>query len=179
MDDLIGIIHLYHLSLPSIVFSLAAAVVGGIFFAYTSGYLFWLTPEQRVSAFLAGFALTCAFSIAQIGQPQADWREALLFDSLPLLVCFAYFFPTIIAVTAGCELFRAVFLTNLFFGWTIIGWVAAIVMAFRPSENDLYDDLNIRLTPFGAVTKSPIGPVTVKQLPPASNVYSPQLRREV
>jgi hypothetical protein len=164
MDDLIGVISLYHPTLQSVIFALAAGVFGGTFFAYTTGYLLWLTPEQRVSTFIVGFALTSAFVVGQLGQPLADWREALLFDSLPLLVCFAYFFPTIVAVAAGCTIFRAVFVVNLFFGWTIVGWFTAMVMAFRPSEHDVYDDLDIRLTPFGAVAKSSGAPA-VQQLP--------------
>ncbi len=181
MDDLLGIVQLYHLSFSSVLFSLAAAVAGGIFFAYTSGYLFWLTSEQRVSAFVVGFALTCSFAIAQLGQPMASWREALLFASFPLILCFAYFLPTIMAVAVGSEVFRGAFLINLLFGWTGVGWVVAMFMAFRPSEHDIYEDLNIRLTPFGAVAKAPASAnqsAVVRQLSPASNVYVP-LRREV
>jgi len=184
MEDLIGVFTLYHLSIGSVAISLAFAVLGGMFFAYTSGYLFWLTQEQRVSAFVVGFALTCAFSISRLGQPQAEWGEVLLFDSLPLFVCFAYFLPALTAAAAGCEIFRGVFLINLFLGWTGVGWIVAMILAFRPEEQDLYESLNIRFTPFGAVPKS--GPIRIgmdpnamKRLPPARNVYVPPLRRDV
>ncbi|HVN90609.1 MAG TPA: superinfection immunity protein [Candidatus Binataceae bacterium] len=185
MEELNGILNLYHLSFSSVAISLALALLGGIFFAYTSGYLFWLTQEQRVSAFITGFALTCALSISRLGQPMADWNEVLLFDSLPVFVCFAYFLPALTASAGGCEIFRAVFLVNLFFGWTGVGWIIAMVMAFRPAEHDLYADLNIRLTPFGIVPKNaPIqlgmdDSAVVKRLPAASNVYVPPLRRDL
>ena len=185
MSDLIDVLDLYHLSIGSVVISLAVAVLGGMFFAYTSGYLFWLTQEQRVSAFVVGFALTCAFSITRLGQPIADWNEVLLFDSLPLFLCFAYFLPALTAAAAGCEIFRGVFLINLFFGWTGVGWIVAMILAFRPDERDLYDDLDIRLTPFGPVSKSAplqLGmdrSAVMKRLPAASNVYAPPSRREL
>lgn len=42
---------------------------------------------------------------------------------------FAYFLPTVIAVTRGAEHNGGVFVLNLLFGWTIIGWIAAFVWA--------------------------------------------------
>ena len=106
-----------------------------------------------------------------------------MFDSLPLLACFTYFLPTMVGISAGRETFNSIFLINLFFGWTGIGWLAAMVMAFRPEEHDIYDDINFRLTPFGAVRRAPIvlgnGAESVVKRIAASSVYVPPLRREI
>ena len=38
-----------------------------------------------------------------------------------------YFLPTIIAAVRGHRQAVAIFLLNLFLGWTLIGWVGALV----------------------------------------------------
>lgn len=45
-------------------------------------------------------------------------------------VCLAfYFLPTIIACRAGHKQQVAIFFVNLFLGWSLIGWVGALVWA--------------------------------------------------
>lgn len=39
-----------------------------------------------------------------------------------------YFTPTVIASGVGSPMTGIVFLINLFLGWTIIGWLVALVM---------------------------------------------------
>jgi len=66
----------------------------------------------------------------------------LLFDSgifgsmafllMAALFCF-YFFPTIIAVLRSRHNAGAIFLLNLFLGWTLVGWVVALVWAVSSS----------------------------------------------
>ncbi len=46
------------------------------------------------------------------------------------LVITAYFFPTIIAAARRKTGRAQVFIVTLFFGWLLIGWVIALVMAF-------------------------------------------------
>lgn len=46
-----------------------------------------------------------------------------------IILFSVYFLPTIIA-WARKNHAMSIFLTNLFFGWTVIGWVVALVMAF-------------------------------------------------
>ncbi len=41
-----------------------------------------------------------------------------------------YFLPAIVAARRGHKNATAIFLTNLFLGWTFIGWVVALVWAF-------------------------------------------------
>lgn len=50
-------------------------------------------------------------------------------------VTFFYFFPWIIALCQRRNA-TAVFVMNLFLGWTLIGWVVALVMAVwqKPEE---------------------------------------------
>jgi hypothetical protein len=45
------------------------------------------------------------------------------------LVSFLYFLPWAIAATRGRPNTGGVFLVNLLVGWTVIGWIAALVMA--------------------------------------------------
>lgn len=47
-----------------------------------------------------------------------------------LLVLFAYFLPAIIANRRGHNSGAAIFVLNLFLGWTFLGWVIALVWAF-------------------------------------------------
>lgn len=51
-----------------------------------------------------------------------DWMSVLLLGSI-------YFMPTIVAVWQRSAAWPLVFVINLFFGWTLIGWVAGIVIA--------------------------------------------------
>ena len=51
---------------------------------------------------------------------------------LTLLVLF--FIPTIIAIARGASPI-GVFLLNFFLGWTIIGWILALVWALAASNN--------------------------------------------
>lgn len=53
--------------------------------------------------------------------------ELLLFGLLSALSLLIYFLPAAIAVTRGHEYAVPIFALNLFFGWSIIGWVAALI----------------------------------------------------
>lgn len=52
-----------------------------------------------------------------------------LFVSLIIcLVCiFAYFLPTVVAVLRRYHNALPVFLVNLFLGWTLLGWLGALI----------------------------------------------------
>lgn len=45
------------------------------------------------------------------------------------IAIFCYFFPTFIASHRKHFNKNSIFLTNLFFGWTFIGWVACLIWA--------------------------------------------------
>jgi hypothetical protein len=38
-----------------------------------------------------------------------------------------YFLPTIVALSRGCLSALTIFFLNLFLGWTLIGWIAALI----------------------------------------------------
>ena len=48
---------------------------------------------------------------------------------LTIFAALVYFLPTAVAWMTGCRNHVAVLVVNLFFGWTVVGWVAALVMA--------------------------------------------------
>jgi hypothetical protein len=50
---------------------------------------------------------------------------------LGIVVFVLHFLPTIIAWRRGSKSFLWIFLINLFFGWTLIGWVIALVWALQ------------------------------------------------
>jgi hypothetical protein len=57
-----------------------------------------------------------------------------------IILCFAlvlYFFPSIVASGRENHNTTAIFVFNLFLGWTLIGWVLALVWAFvKPSQQN-------------------------------------------
>jgi hypothetical protein len=56
-----------------------------------------------------------------------------------VLVLFAlYWFPTFIAIKARKPNVGAIAVLNLFLGWTFIGWVIALVWAFKVDAADVY-----------------------------------------
>ncbi len=48
-----------------------------------------------------------------------------------ILVCVlaGYFLPTLVALARGHMAKLAIFLANLLFGWTLIGWAATLIWA--------------------------------------------------
>lgn len=55
---------------------------------------------------------------------------------MEILVLFAllHFLPTLIALARGHHNGFAIFLTNLLLGWTVIGWVIALIWSVTASE---------------------------------------------
>ena len=51
-----------------------------------------------------------------------------------LLLALAHFLPTIIALARSHHNGFAIFLTNLLLGWTVVGWVVALIWACTASE---------------------------------------------
>lgn len=47
------------------------------------------------------------------------------------ILAFAYFLPSLIAISRWYN-FGSVFAVNLFFGWTLVGWVVALSMSMTP-----------------------------------------------
>jgi len=51
-----------------------------------------------------------------------------LFFGFPLLM---YFLPSIIALARSKRDLLAIFMLNLFLGWSVIGWIVALVWALK------------------------------------------------
>ncbi len=51
-----------------------------------------------------------------------------------LITALIYFLPTVIALARGHHNGFAIFLTNLLLGWTLIGWVIALIWSVTASE---------------------------------------------
>jgi hypothetical protein len=171
--------NLHTLTATSIILTIGVSVLAGIFVSYLSALLLWLTPGQKLAAFIIGFALMCTLAITEIYQPGSQWKDIVMIRSFPLLASFIYFLPTIAAISVGCEIHGSVFLINLFFGWTVVGWIAALLIAFRPEERDIYGDLSYRLTPFGVVARKAIAVNADSGTIASRRQYVPVLRREL
>jgi hypothetical protein len=52
------------------------------------------------------------------------WR---IFSGMTFL--FFYFFPSLIAWRLKCKSAWRIFLLNLFLGWTLLGWIGAVIWA--------------------------------------------------
>ena len=52
-----------------------------------------------------------------------------------------YFVPTAVAAARHCRNTRMVFLINLLTGWTTVGWVVALVLAFGPTRDEPYSSM--------------------------------------
>ena len=48
-----------------------------------------------------------------------------------VIISFGYFLPAMIAWTNGRRNTSAIFALNFFLGWTLIGWVAALVWSLK------------------------------------------------
>ncbi|MEQ8405347.1 MAG: superinfection immunity protein [Oceanicaulis sp.] len=53
---------------------------------------------------------------------------------LLLISALTYFLPTVIALARSHHNGFAIFLTNLLLGWTLIGWVIALIWSVTASE---------------------------------------------
>lgn len=51
-----------------------------------------------------------------------------------IAIAFIYFLPTIIAFARGKSNRTNVFIVNFFFGWSIIGWIIALMLANKPDH---------------------------------------------
>lgn len=60
---------------------------------------------------------------------------AFLLIILAVVGIFLYFFPTCIAKKRKHPNLAGIFIVNLFFGWSVIGWVGALVWAVHNSAS--------------------------------------------
>ena len=46
-----------------------------------------------------------------------------------LVSCVIYFLPVLVAAARRCKAGAGILILNLFLGWTLLGWVAALIWA--------------------------------------------------
>ena len=51
-----------------------------------------------------------------------------------ILLAVLHFLPTLIALARGHHNGFAIFLTNLLLGWTVIGWIVALIWSCTASQ---------------------------------------------
>jgi Superinfection immunity protein len=61
-------------------------------------------------------------------------------DGNAIFILCMYFLPAIIAALRRHHNQNAIFLTNLFFGWTVIGWVVALIWCSTTSPVGRYEE---------------------------------------
>jgi len=80
------------------------------------------------------FVVTCGVDVHM-----HPTRETSTWNGLVLLanIAVVYFLPSLVAWVRGHHAVLAVFLTNLFLGWTFFGWVAALVWSAMPVKTNV------------------------------------------
>jgi uncharacterized membrane protein len=62
----------------------------------------------------------------------------LLFAFLLIPFGVIHFLPSIVAALRNSRHTLAIFLINLFFGWTVIGWIIALIWAITSEPKYMY-----------------------------------------
>jgi hypothetical protein len=123
--------------LSTLAMSVAVALMIASALSISTGFMLNLSPENKLWAFIVAFAFLCSLAMA----PQAanhGWGKALLLYLLPILIVMVYFLPTAVAVSDSHPSFREIFIVNLFLGWTVLGWCAALTWSLIQPRVDLY-----------------------------------------
>jgi Superinfection immunity protein len=137
--------------ISTLAISIGAALVIATILSVLSGRLLKLEPEHRLWAFIVGFAFLASLASVPATESQT-WSDSIFLFILPLMITFFYFLPTAAAINARNPAFHSVFILNLFFGWTLIGWIVALMWAVRRTRPVIQGSPGYRITPFGAVS---------------------------
>lgn len=68
------------------------------------------------------------------GGPSGIWKGLLVFGLLSI-VAFFYFLPSFFAMWGEHHNSRAIFLLNLLLGWTLLGWIIALIWSTTKKPN--------------------------------------------
>ncbi len=104
--------------------------------------MFIANGMYRISGFLLGFGFmtVLAFTMGQIKSSGIPFVETAAI-SLLLLIPVFYFLPAVIACKRNARYGGSIFLVNFVFGWTVLGWIAALIWAIvESSEEQLAND---------------------------------------
>ena len=66
--------------------------------------------------------------------------DAISLILLFIIPLFIYFIPWIVASSRNLNNSNQIFILNLFLGWTLVGWVVALVWACKPIDEDNIDN---------------------------------------
>ena len=139
--------------LSTIGISIGIALVASVLLTAWIGWELSLSPEGKMWTFILGFALLGGLVVAATAHDHAWNDKFFYYGVLAAMVILVYFLPTAAAATASHPSEQAIFILNLFFGWTVIGWLVALgwaVSSPRADQRPAY-----RITPFGAVPARP------------------------
>jgi hypothetical protein len=134
--------------LSTLALSIGVSLIVAGVLAATAGRLLGFDPEHKLWAFIVGFAFLCSLSTVPMST-HGGWTDTLFLAAMPLLVIFLYFLPTAAAINSHHPNFHSIFIMNLFFGWTVAGWIVALFWALR--QPSVVERTDFRVTPFGAV----------------------------
>lgn len=73
---------------------------------------------------------------ASAGQGVAVGLGLLFILGLVLVGIFLYFVPSIVAYYRKASNMTTVLLVNIFLGWTAIGWIVSLILAFAGDSGD-------------------------------------------
>jgi hypothetical protein len=139
----------------SLVISIGIGLLASALLTAWAGKRFALSSHNKLWTFIVGFALLGGLACAPLAE-SSSWSGLINTCVLPAIVILAYFMPTALAVAASNRSYGAIFILNLFFGWTVLGWIVALVWAVSPPRARRHPAY--RITPFGAVPDdSPVG----------------------
>ncbi len=97
------------------------------------GWISFVFVGLAIGFFTWGFDFDGPIQI--LSQSTADDLMPLVgFALICLATVYVYFLPTLIAHSKRSEQVGVVLIINLFFGWTLIGWVVALCFAFWKGE---------------------------------------------
>lgn len=113
------------------------------------------SEEKMQSGMLKALSAVIAFLLLTKHSQAAgaDDDTALGFGVLAL-VLFAYFLPTFIAASRKSAQTAAIFILNLFLGWTFLGWVIALIWSFVNSSKNAAASLNYNAPSVSAIDPS-------------------------
>jgi hypothetical protein len=79
----------------------------------------------------------------------------LLAVAMCLAAVVVYFIPYIVAMRRFSDAYVGILLLNLFFGWTVVGWFAALIWAYSSKATP---PAPAKADPLAAMSRPPAGP---------------------
>jgi T4 superinfection immunity protein len=139
-------------AIASLTLSLGVAlIVAGAVTLFTGRWL-ELPQDHKLWVFIVGFALLSSMSTTSMAADD-PWTLAVLLHIIPVIAAVLYFIPTIAAISSYNPASQRIFLLNLVFGWTVIGWVVALKWSLEHTPEHEAAIAGYRYTPFGVASQ--------------------------